>query len=251
VGRLRTAFGLLVVIVGMAWLLGGASAVRSGGRWALSALPYVLAAVGLLLILRAAVPRGLLAGPVVLVAGGGLWAAYNAGAFEGETADRVWPSVVIAVGVALSLGVRSSPGDRAEEEEPLRRYRSVLVPVDRRVVTSSVPVENLTVSSYFGNAVIDLSGARFAGSSSPDDRLRALRVDVTVFFGRVELVVGPHCAVVKGNVENTRSVRFAEQVVVYADVDDYFHFDSGGLRRPHRLVLNVLGLGGAVAVRSL
>ncbi|MGI5457288.1 hypothetical protein ACQEWB_29800 [Streptomyces sp. CA-249302] len=246
---MRTAFGLLVVIVGMVWLVGGGSAVRSGGRLTLSALPYVLAAVGLLLILRAAVPRGLLVGPVALVAGGGLWAAYNAGVFEGETADRIWPSVVIAVGVALSLGVRTESGSR-EEEHPLRRYRSVLVPVDRRVLASSVPLQTLTVGSYFGNAVVDLSGAQFAEDSA-DAALRVVRVDVTVFFGRVELVVGPSCAVVKGNVESTHAVRFAERVVVYADVDQYLDLDSGAQRRPHRMVLNVLGLGGAVAVRSL
>lgn len=249
-GRLRTAFGLLVVIVGMVWLVGGTSAMRSGGRWALSALPYMLAVLGLLLILRAAVPRGLLAGPVVLLAGGGLWAAYDAGAFEGESVDRVWPSVVIALGVALALGVRTEPGG-PEDERPLRRYRSVLMPVDRRVAASAVPLQNLMVSSYFGNAVVDLSGARFQGDSSRDDRLRVVHVDVTVFFGRVEIVVGSNCAVVKGNVDSTRAVRFAEQVVVYADVDEYFHFDRNGLRRPHRMVLNVLGLGGAVAIRSM
>lgn len=77
----------------MVWLVGDTAALRSGGRWTLSALPYVLAAVGLLLILRAAVPKGLLLGPVVLVAGGGLWAAYNAGAFEGgrpTASGRPW-----------------------------------------------------------------------------------------------------------------------------------------------------------------
>ncbi|MFI6545437.1 hypothetical protein ACIBO9_19560 [Streptomyces prunicolor] len=247
---MRTAFGLLVVIVGMVWLVGGVPAVRSGGRWALSALPYVLTALGLLLILRAAVPRGLLVGPVVLVAGGGLWAAYNAGVFEGETAGRIWPSAVIALGVALSLGVRTDPGGR-DEEQPLRQYRSVLVPVDRRVLTSSVPLQNLTVGSYFGNAVIDLSSARFTEDSAPNERLGVVYVDVTVFFGRVEIIVGPNCAVVKGNVESTRAVRFADQVIVYADVDEYLRVDSGGPRRTHRMVLNVLGLGGAVAVRSM
>ncbi|MGC0338396.1 hypothetical protein [Streptomyces sp. SLBN-8D4] len=250
-GRLRIAFGLLVVIGGTVWLLGGASAVQSSGRWALSALPYVLAAMGVLLILRAAVPKGLLAGPIVLVAGGSLWAAYDAGAFEGQTADRIWPSVVIAVGVALSLGVRTDSGGH-EDELPLRQYRSVLVPVDRRVVTSSVPLQNLTVGSFFGNAVIDLSGAQFTGdTTTADARLRVVQVDVTVLFGRVELVVGPYCAVVKGNVDGTRAVRFAEQVAVYASVEDYLQMDHGGLRRPHRVVLNVLGLGGTVAVRSL
>ncbi|NNN35266.1 hypothetical protein HLK59_33860 [Streptomyces sp. S3(2020)] len=247
---MRTAFGLLVVIVGMVWLLGDEAALRAGGRWALSALPYALAATGLLLILRAAVPKGLLFGPVVLVAGGGLWAAYDAGVFEGRTADRIWPSVVIAIGVALSLGVRTEARGR-EEDHPLRRYRSVLVPVDRRVLTASAPLETLTVSSYFGNAVIDLSGARFAAVDSADDRLRVVRVDVTVFFGRVELVVGPSCAVVKGNVESTRAVRFAERVTVHATLEEYLRVDREDPRRPHRMVLNVLGLGGVVAIRSL
>jgi hypothetical protein len=243
----RIAFGLLVVVVGTVWLLGGGSAVRSGGRWALSALPYALAAVGLLLILRAAVPRGLLAGPVVLLAGGGLWAAYDAGTFDGSTADRVWPIVVIALGAALSLGVRTE--SRREQEHPMRHYRSVLVPMDRRVVTSTIALRNLTVSSYFGNAVIDLTGAEFMGLTSPQDRLRILQADITVFFGRVELVVGPYCAVVKGNVENSRAVHFAERVAVYPNEREYL--DDGGPRQPHRLVLNVLGLGGSVAITSL
>ena len=247
-GRVRIAFGLLVVVVGTVWLLGGGSAVRSGGRWALSALPYGLAAVGLLLILRAAVPRGLLAGPVVLLAGGGLWAAYNAGVFDESSADRIWPLVVIALGTALSLGVRTE-SRRPEEEHPLRRYRSVLVPVDRRVVTTTVPLRNVTVSSYFGNAVIDLSGARFMGDASPEDPARVIEADVTVLFGRVELVVGPYCAVVKGNVESSLAVHFADRIAVYPNVDEYL--SEGSLRHPHRLVLNVLGLGGSVAISSL
>lgn len=247
-GRVRIAFGLLVVVVGTVWLLGGGSAVRSGGRWALSALPYALAAVGLLLILRAAVPRGLLAGPVVLLAGGGLWAAYDAGVFDESSADRIWPLVVIALGTVLSLGVRTE-SRRPEEEHPLRRYRSVLVPVDRRVVTTTVPLRNVTVSSYFGNVVIDLTGAEFMGLTSANDRLRVLQADITVLFGRVELVVGPYCAVVKGNVENSPAVHFADRVAVYPNEREYLN--DAGLRQPHRLVLNVLGLGGSVAISSL
>ncbi|MEW2569563.1 hypothetical protein [Streptomyces sp. NPDC047070] len=246
--RARIAFGLLVVVVGTVWLLGGGSAVRSGGRWALTVLPYGLAAVGLLLILRAAVPRGLLAGPVLLLAGGGLWAAYNAGAFNESSADRIWPLIVIALGMALSLGVRNEPR-RPGEEHPLRQYRSVLVPVDRRVVTTTVPLQSLTVSSYFGNAVIDLSGAQFMAVPATDDQACAIDVDITVLFGRVELVVGPYCAVVKGNVESSPAVHFADRIAVYPNVAEYL--SEGRPRYPHRLVLNVLGLGGSVAISSL
>ncbi|MFF4502294.1 hypothetical protein [Streptomyces sp. NPDC001401] len=247
-GRVRIAFGLLVVVGGTTWLLGGGSAIRAGGRWALSAMPYALAVMGLLLILRAAVPKGLLAGPVVLVAGGGVWAAYNAGAFDGSAAHQILPVVVIVLGAALSLGVPTQSRPR-EHDHPLRRYRSVLVPVDRRVVTAGVPLRSLTVSSYFGNAVIDLSGAEFTGFASPNDRLRVLQADITVLFGRVELVVGPYCAVVKGNVENAPAVHFADRVAVYPNEREYL--DGGGLRQPQRVVLNVLGLGGSVAISSL
>ncbi|MEU8752584.1 hypothetical protein [Streptomyces chartreusis] len=245
---MQIASGLLAVIVGTVWLLGGASAVWAGARWLLAVLPYALGALGVLLILRAAVPRGLLAGPLVLVVGGGLWAAHDAGLFDGAVGQRVWPGALIAAGAVLSLGVRVEPRS-PDEEQPLRRYRSVLVPVERQVVTSSVPLQHLAVSSYFGNLQIDLTGAQFKGDTSAEDLLRVLHADVTVCFGRVELLVGPYCAVVKGNVESTLAVRFAERVVVYGTEDEYL--DHGGLRRPHRLVLNVLGLGGSVAVRSL
>ncbi|MGW6790238.1 hypothetical protein [Streptomyces chartreusis] len=81
--RVRTAFGLLIVIAGTAWLLGGPEAVRSGGRWALTALPYALLGLGLLVLLRAAVPRGLLAAPLALILGGALWAVHDVGYLDG------------------------------------------------------------------------------------------------------------------------------------------------------------------------
>ncbi|MFH8464348.1 hypothetical protein [Streptomyces sp. NPDC017991] len=247
-GRLRIAFGLLVVVAGTVWLLGGGSAVRSGGRWALSALPYVFVALGLLLVLRAAVPKGLLAAPLVLVAGGGLWAAYNAGHLREATAGKVWPAVVIALGAALALGARPRAAV-IEDEVPFRSYRSVLLPIRRQVATDAVPLQNVAVSSWFGDARIDLSGAQFISDPAPDGGYKVLEVDVIVCFGRVELVLPPRCAVVRGNVENTLAVHFADRVAVYADTDVY-RASAGGIM-PRRVLLNVLGLGGSVAIRSL
>lgn len=247
-GRVRIAFGLLVVVVGTVWLLGGGSAVRSGGRWALSALPYVLVALGLLLVLRAAVPRGLLAAPLVLIAGGGLWAAYNAGYLGEASAGKVWPGVVIALGAALALGVRPRPAV-VEGELPFRLYRSIVLPVRKRVATETVPLQNVAVSSWFGDARIDLSGAQFTSDPEPDGGYKVLEVDVMVCFGRVELVLPSRCAVVRGNVENTLAVHYADRVAVYADTDTYRTLV--GEEMPRRVLLNVLGLGGSVAIRSL
>ncbi|WP_151480904.1 hypothetical protein [Streptomyces albicerus] len=247
-GRVRVAFGLLVVVVGTVWLSGGGSTVRSGGRWALSALPYVLVALGLLLVLRAAVPRGLLAAPLVLIAGGGLWAAYDAGYLGGVSSGKVWPGLVIALGATLALGVRPRPA-AVEDELPFRRYRSVLLPVRKRVAADAVPLRNVAVSSWFGDARIDLSGAEFTSDLPPDGGYKLLEVDVMVCFGRVELVLPPRCAVVRGSVENTLAVHYADRVAVYADTDTYRTAVGGVV--PRRVLLNVLGLGGSVAIRSL
>ncbi|MFI1394062.1 hypothetical protein [Streptomyces sp. NPDC020681] len=237
--RLRIAFGLVVVVMGTAWLLGGGSALRSGGRWLLTALPYVLIALGLLLVLRAALPRGLLTGPLALIAGGGLWAAYDLGYLGGTAGGKVLPALVIAVGAGLALAGGGS--GRAGEDYPLRRYRSVLLPVRRTVMPGSTELVKVGVGSYFGDARIDLSSAPFAPDPRANGR-HVLQVDVSVLFGRVELVVDAACVVVKGNVENSPAVHFAERVRVHVTPP------AGSDRQ---IVLNVLGVGGSVAIRSL
>jgi hypothetical protein len=55
--------------------------------------------------------------------------------------------------------------------------------------------------------------------------------------------------VVRGNVENTLAVHFADRVAVYADTETYRQAAGGTV--PRRVLLNVLGLGGSVAIRSL
>ncbi|WP_405571627.1 hypothetical protein OG317_20535 [Streptomyces sp. NBC_01167] len=231
--RVRIAFGLLVVVIGTVWLLGGGTALRSGGRRLLVVLPYALIAFGLLLVLRAALPRGLLTAPLALIAGGGLWAAYDLGYLGGTAGSRILPALVIAAGAVVALAGgegRGHPG-RGGDDDPLRRYRSVLWPV--RVTVAGAPeLVKVGVGSYFGDARIDLAGAAFAGE--------ALQVDVTVLFGRVELVLDSRCIVVKGNVESSPAVHFAEQVPVHV---------TPPTDTARHIVLNVLGVGGSVAVR--
>lgn len=240
VNRLRIAFGIVVVIMGTVWLLDGGSALRSGGRWVLIALPYTLIALGLLLVLRAALPRGLLAGPLTLIVGGALWGAYDLGYLGGTAGSKVLPTLAIAVGASLAL-MGSGAGQTGGEDHPLRRYRSVLLPVRRKVLTGSTDLVKVGIGSYFGDARIDLSSVSFARDRMGRGR-RVLQVDVTVLFGRVELVLDTACVVVKGNVENSPAVHFAEQVRVHMTPPE-------GSER--QIVLNVLGVGGSVAIRSL
>lgn len=75
VGRVRTVVGLLAVVVGTAWLLGGPEALRSGARVALMSTPYLLMTFAAVLIVRTALPKGRRSAPSSCswVVGCGLW----------------------------------------------------------------------------------------------------------------------------------------------------------------------------------
>jgi len=248
--RMRIAFGMIVVIVGTAWLLGGPDVLRSGGRRALVVLPYVLLGLGVLLLLRAAVPRGLLAAPVALILGGALWAAYAAGYLGGGATAKAWPALAVLLGVAIALGGRPTTADDTNHG-PLRRYRSVVVSVRPELAQSTAPLRRITVASYLGDVRLRLADvpfgpdARIAGAGPPAE---VLELDVTLLFGSVAIEVDHRCAVVKGDVANTLAVHFADQVRVYATTDIYA--DQGRSELPRRIQLNVIGVGGTVAIRS-
>jgi hypothetical protein len=250
VGRLRTAFGLLVVIVGTVWLLRGSSALHSGGRWTLTLLPYMFLGLGLLLLLRAAVPRGLLAAPVVLILGGALWMMHDLGHLGGEAAAKAWPGLTVLLGAMIVLG--SVPSAAAEGNDgPLRRYRSVVVPVRPELAGARDGLRRIAVASYLGDVRLRLADIPF-GPEAPGPGVgpsaEVLELDVTVLFGSVAIELDHRCAVVKGNVANALAVHFADQVRVYATTEIYV--DEAWPELPRRVQLNVIGVGGTVAIRS-
>ncbi|WP_210593854.1 hypothetical protein [Streptomyces sp. GESEQ-35] len=247
--RVRIAFGLLIVIAGTVWLLGDSDAVRSGGRWALTALPYALLGLGLLLLLRAAVPRGLLAAPLALIMGGALWAVHDAGYLDGGTSAKAWPALAILLGAAIALGGVPAEPDGANDG-PLRRYRSVVVPVHPELTEPSAPLQRISVASYLGEVRLRLADVHFQPDATIEGAPTAevLELDVTLLFGSVTIEVDHRCAVVKGNVANAPAVHFADQVRVYATTDIYV--DEARAELPRRIQLNVIGVGGTVTIRS-
>jgi hypothetical protein len=249
-GRVRVAFGLLVVIVGTVWLLGGPPALRSGGRWTLTLLPYVLLGLGLLLLLRAAVPRGLLAAPVVLILAGALWVAHDLGYLGAGAAAKAWPGLTILLGAAIVLG--SVPPSAADGNNgPLRRYRSVVLPLRPELADAADPLRRIAVASYLGDVRLRLADVPFASDPQSHDEnpaAQVLELDVTVLFGSVAIELDHQCAVVKGNVANALAVHFTDQVRVYATTEIYA--DEAWPELPRRVQLNVLGVGGTVVIRS-
>ncbi|MFE6177369.1 hypothetical protein [Streptomyces sp. NPDC056464] len=247
--RVRIAFGLLIVIAGTAWLLGGPGAVRSGGRWAFATLPYGLLGIGLLVLLRAAVPRGLLAAPLALILGGALWAVHDVGYLDGGTAAKAWPALAILLGAAIALGGVPAVADGVNDG-PLRRYRSVVMTVRPELAEPSAPLRRISVASYLGDVHLRLADVPFHPDAGMQGNpiAEVLELEVTLLFGSVAIEVDHRCAVVKGNVANAPAVQFADQVRVYATTDIYAVEARSEL--PRRIQLNVIGVGGTVAIRS-
>ena len=108
--RTRVGLGLIAVAAGAAWSTGGYAAVQRGAAALVAAIPFLLIAGGLILLLRVLVPRGALAGPLVLMGAGGLWAVASEGLLS-LAVERVVPIGLTIGGVAIAMSNRSPEAD--------------------------------------------------------------------------------------------------------------------------------------------
>ncbi|MFG2375865.1 hypothetical protein ACGFY9_30890 [Streptomyces sp. NPDC048504] len=235
---MRTVVGLLAVVVGTAWLLGGPEALRSGARVALVSAPYLLMTFAAVLIVRTALPKGAALGPLVLLVGGGLWALAGQGGLSDVWQSRVVPLAVIALGALIALS--RSGGVADDVVIPIRRYGSLFVPAHAKLLPSEGGVRRIVVRAIFGSLRVDLSEAVFP----QDDEARGvLYADVTVLFGRVEFVLGEGCAVVLAGEIHTFGTSLTERVPVFGGLGAYNRTSSTFNRR---LEVSLVGAGGAV-----
>lgn len=233
-GRLRVALGLVLAIGGSLWLAGGPVLIGEVARVGLRAVPVVLVVVSVGVILRLAVPRGSLTGPMLLLAVGVLGLGYQAGLIT-SSAWRVVPALVIVVGVMLALTGR---GERHPIALPVRRYTSVLLPslIEEE---GQAPVHAL-VRCLLGRVELDLSGTSF-----PNNEYR-LTIDVTIAGGSVTITV-PHDWTLRPGprLYLAHGTRFSGSVTSTQAAPD--HPDEIDPRQK-LVVLNVRGLGGFVGV---
>ncbi|MDQ0773945.1 hypothetical protein QF026_002411 [Streptomyces aurantiacus] len=201
-------------------------------------------AVGCFALLRAVVPQGYLAGPFVLILGGVAWLAAATGHLPGRVGDHVVPLLVVTVGAGVALSrPRLGPG---RVMVPVVRFQSLLIPVRERVAESRT-LQKVVIRSVFGYARIDMSRILVDARGDLDDVSPWLvDVDVSVLFGRVELLVGQDCAVVPGKLGQAYGVDLEEATVSVLTAARTGDDKRNDLARDMRL--NVLGLGGAVSV---
>jgi hypothetical protein len=225
--------GLIAVAAGTAWSTGGYAAVQRGAAALVAAIPFLLIAGGLILLLRVLAPRGVLAGPLVLMGAGGIWAVASEGLLS-LAVERVLPIVLTIGGVAIAMSNRSHEPDL---DIGVVTRTAFLFP--RRVELDSPP-QKLAVRAILGDANVNLS--QLAREPMDD-----LHLDLLIFYGRVELLLPRQWTVVHGQVESARRVAVSGELdrpyrEPRPDEKQYADWDDAKLRT----VINLSGLGGAL-----
>jgi hypothetical protein len=232
--RGRIALGLAGAIVGTAWAVGDMAEVRAAAQLGLILVPLLLVVLGVVRALRLAMPAGTVAGPVVLLGAAGVASFAAAMDLPGiPDPDKVGAAVLVLGGVAVAL---SRHRDHSMVEARVRRYRATLLSTVPAGVTGESPAK-LVIRALLGGVVkLDLSGAEYPAV----DRIM---VDITIIFGRVELTIPANWTAQAGRIELAHRVDFSgpldttEIAPVVPEQDDI-----------PRVVVNVQGLGGAVAL---
>lgn len=233
--RVRITLGLACVAAGTAWAVGGVHAIGAGASALLATVPALTVVVGVLIILRAAMPRGALAGPLVLIAAGSvaLFIQFNAANYT--VIYRMIPAMLVAGGVVVAMGRRSGEPDLPSI---VLRYWSMLLPVSRRV--QSPAPHKLIVYCLLGHLTLDFTQAAYPTVSAP-----RITVDLTLLGGRVEFLLPDNWTVQAGRLSLAKGTQFSGRIGLFDQAADEPSDDEFGL---NLVVLNVQGWSGMVCL---
>lgn len=229
--RNRVAVGLLVAVGGTAWAVGGADELRRAGWLALIILPALFVVVAVVMVVRAAMPAGTVAGPVVLLvlAAGCVLAA--AVVFRWVSAANLAETAAVAVtggGMAVALSRRRM---HYELDVIIRRRTAVLLATTHLRIVGDAPEKSVVRAILGGTVHLDLSAAEFPIVEE------GIVVDITAWYGRVVISVPADWQVQAGRVELARRMQYDGELDTW----------NKGVDR--RVVLNIQGLGGYVGLR--
>jgi len=232
VSRARIAFGIAGVISGTVWALGGTDTLAAAARRLAELLPLMIVLGGVSAILLVAVPRGTLAGPVVLISVGLLGIAAERGMLSRSLLAHLPAFILIGVGVIVAMSRRQN----IQIETGVERYTAILFPANR-YVCGEAP-RKVIARAIFGLLRLDLSRAEHPA-------FPRLWIDVTCVMGRVEVILPEDWEVQAGRVELARRMTFGG-TLSRSDLAP-FNEQKGEFEK-NLVVLNVLGWSGAVVV---
>jgi hypothetical protein len=232
VSRARVGMGIVAVTSGTAWALGGIDSLVTAARALAELLPLLLVIGGAAAILLVVVPRGVLAGPVLIIAIGALGLAVELGAFHGSLVTHAAAFILIGLGVVVAM----SRPEKQDIDVSVQRCTAVLFPARRRI--SGKAPRKLIARAVFGLLCIDLAQATHSG---------LLSMDITCVLGRVELTLPKELQVQAGRVELARRMTF-EGRLTSSDLGP--SGEQAGEANQKLVLLNIQGWAGAVRVRQ-
>lgn len=222
--------------IGVAWSIGGWSALSNLVSGVFKALPALAIALGVLVLLRAAVPKGVLSGPLLLVSIGTILVVAQFGLLTAEVWRTVGPVAVVVGGVGIAMSKRSP--SLPPSMIVVRRHWSIFASM-REVRVRDLAPQKFIVRAVFGGTLLDLTGADFPVA-------RRITVDATIISGALELRLPREWSIRAGRLDLARGTRFdgdfssavpADPIPVPGD-------------EPRLVVLNVQGWGGRVVLST-
>jgi hypothetical protein len=176
--RARVFAGLVTVTVGAIWVGGGLGALRDAARATIHALPVLAVAAGLVLLVRAAVPRGRLGGPLLVLIVGLVALAFQRGVLKEPITQNVLPVAIVLGGFVIALTARTA-GDGV----PASVYACTSVILPRVARLWGKAPTKVILRCVLGSIVIDLSEATFHLYD------RRVTFDLTMAGGHIEIII--------------------------------------------------------------
>lgn len=227
--------GILAVAAGTAWALGGNGFLATSGRRLAELLPLLLVLGGVSALLLMVIPRGALAGPVLLISMGLLGLAVEHGMLHKSLFVHVPALILISLGVIVAMSRRES----IKIDTGVKRFTTLFFPARRRV--SGKAPSKIIVRAILGLLELDMSKA------APPPQSTRVWADVTCLVGRVELILPKEWEVQAGRVELARHITFRGKLTRTEFAPPEQEDDDC----KNLVVVNVLGWGGVVRVHQI
>jgi hypothetical protein len=230
--------GLSAVAFGSAWAAGGGHAVHVLWHDAGVAVPTALVLLGLWLLLRAAVPAGQLAVPVLLVASGMVLLLAWTGTPWGISSTRVSQYSIIAGGVLVAM---LRPRERIRVKTGVERFGTPIGKRPPNQITDTASPKYIVRVFAGAHMHLDLTRAQY-----PLEAERIV-IDATVLGGRLTVSVPSTWTLQPGRID------LAYGIIPDGDFSTDVPAAPGASREDdeYPVVLNLQGLGGRVSLRSV
>ncbi len=232
--RAMRLVGVTLAVAAATVIAGGTAGLASLASAVLAILPVAAIGYAVILVVRSAMPPGSADLPLALVALGGLALWWRLTPDTGEVARHVAAALLLG-GVILVHRPRRL---RRIDSRTLVRVRRIGFGKDL-LIAGTAPVK-LSVLEVGATVTIDYREARHPGVAG------SIHVDLTMVCGRVDIRIPDDWVFAAGRVITSASTKFDGNVK--ARLPDAAVDEDGDV--PLTIVLNVLAVGGEVAVNS-